>query len=68
MNNQYLLIKIKQRLNKLTSFDYDDIEPWMITEAFNKAQRNWTRRQIEGINQERTGAEQTIRRMLHQKQ
>lgn len=46
MNNNLLQIKIKERLNKLASFDYDNIECWQIVEAFNKAQLEWVRNQI----------------------
>lgn len=46
MNNNLLRIKIYERLNKLSSFDYDNIECWQIVEAFNKAQLEWIRRQI----------------------
>jgi hypothetical protein len=46
MNNNLLRIKIYERLNKLASFDYDNIECWQIVEAFNKAQLEWVRRQI----------------------
>jgi hypothetical protein len=59
MNNNLLQIKIKQRLNKLASFDYDNIECWMVQEAFNKAQIEWTRRQLYGINTRKEGAEQS---------
>ena len=57
MNNQLLQIKIKERLNKLDSDDYENITCWQIQEAFNKAQREWVRRQIDGINQKREGRE-----------
>jgi len=74
MNNNLLQIKIKQRLNKLASLDYDNIECWQIQEAFNKAQLQWTRRHIYGINQRKEGAEESSgliddlqRLMLHQK-
>ena len=60
MNNNLLQIKFKQRLNKLASFDYDNIECWMIQEAFNKAQLEWTRRQLHGLNSKREAAEQSI--------
>ena len=50
INNTTLQLKIKQRLNKLDSQDYDNIQPWQMVEAFNKAQLQWGRRQIEGIN------------------
>jgi hypothetical protein len=59
MNNALLQIKIKQRLNKLASFDYDNLECWQIAEAFNKAQIEWTRRQIYGYNSRKEGAEQS---------
>lgn len=60
MNNNLLQIKIKQRLNKLASMDYDNIECWMIQEAFNKAQLEWTRRQLHGLNLKKEGPEQSI--------
>jgi hypothetical protein len=59
MNNNLLQIKIKQRLNKLDSFDYDNLTCWQIAEAFNKAQIEWTRRQIYGYNIRKEGAEQS---------
>lgn len=46
MDNNLLRIKINERLNKLASFDYDNIECWQIAEAFNKSQFEWIRRQI----------------------
>lgn len=59
MNNDLLQIKIKQRLNKLASFDYDNIECWQIQEAVNKAQFEWVRRQIYGINTRQQGSEES---------
>jgi hypothetical protein len=59
MNNTTLQLKIKQRLNKLASNDYDNLECWQIIEAFNKAQIQWVRRQIMGANQLREAAEQS---------
>ena len=59
MNNTTLQLKIKQRLNKLASQDYDNLECWQIIEAFNKGQLQWVRRQIMGINQLREAAEQS---------
>jgi hypothetical protein len=59
MNNNLLQIKIKQRLNKLASFDYDNLECWQITEAFNKAQLEWVRRQVYGYNLRKEGSEQS---------
>lgn len=46
MNNYLLQLKVKERLNKLASFDYDNIECWQFVEAFNKAQLDWARRQV----------------------
>lgn len=59
MTNNLLQIKIKQRLNKLSSMDYDNIECWMIQEAFNKAQLEWVRRQMYGLNTRKEGTEQS---------
>ncbi len=59
MNNNLLQLKFKQRLNKLASLDYDNLECWQIAEAFNKAQLEWTRRQLYGINIRKEGAEQS---------
>lgn len=63
MQNSVLTIKIKQRLNKLDSQDYDNIECWQIVEAFNKAQVEWVRRQLHGINLVKEGDEQSTRRI-----
>jgi hypothetical protein len=60
MNNNLLQIKIKQRLNKLSSFDYDNIECWMIQEAFNKAQLEWTRRRLHGLNALKETSEESV--------
>jgi len=74
MNNNLLQIKIKQRLNKLASLDYENLECWQVQEAFNKAQLEWTRRQLYGINIRKEGTEQTSglvddlqRLMVHEK-
>ena len=62
MQNSVITIKIKQRLNKLDSQDYDNIECWQVVEAFNKAQVEWTRRQLHGINVVKEGDEESNRR------
>ena len=59
MNNNLFRIKIKERLNKLSSQDYENIQCWQIQEAANKAQIEWTRRQIYGYNARKEGAEQS---------
>jgi hypothetical protein len=63
MNNNLLQIKIKQRLNKLSSLDYDNLECWQIAEAFNKAQIEWVRRQLHGTNNYKEGDENSKRRI-----
>lgn len=60
MTNNLLRIKVQQRLNKLGSFDYDNIECWQIMEAVNKSQREIFRRQVHGINLRKEGAEQSL--------
>lgn len=63
MNNTTLQLKIQQRLNKLASNDYDNIECWKVVEAFNKAQIEWVRRQLRGGNLFQDGDEQSRRRI-----
>jgi len=62
MLNNTIVIKLKQRLNKLDSQDFDNIECWQAVEAFNKAQVEWCRRQLHGINITKEGDEQSTRR------
>ena len=63
MNNTQLQIKFKQRLNKLASNDYDNLECWQIVEAFNKAQIEWVRRQLHGTNAHKEGDEMSTKRI-----
>ncbi len=63
MTNSLILVKFMQRLDKASSSDYGNLEQWMLIEAFNKGQSAWIRRQLEGINQTRTGAEGSTRRI-----
>ena len=63
MLNSTIIIKVKQRLNKLDSQDYDNLETWQIIEAFNKGQVEWCRRQIVGTNLLKQGDEQSRRRV-----
>lgn len=63
MNNTIIQLKIKQRLNKLDSQDYDNLECWQIVEAFNKGQVNWCRRNLHGLNVKQEGDEQSKRRI-----
>tara|TARA_R110000822_G_scaffold1267_4_gene5695 strand:+ start:2994 stop:3692 length:699 start_codon:yes stop_codon:yes gene_type:complete len=62
MQNSTIVIKMKQRINKLDSQDYDNIECWQVVESFNKAQVEWSRRQLHGINLVKEGDEQSTRR------
>jgi len=63
MNNILVQVKIKDRLNKMDSSDFPNIQPYQFIESFNKAQDAWVRRQLQGINQTRTGAEGSTRRI-----
>lgn len=62
MLNSTITIKMKQRLNKLDSQDFDNIECWQIVESFNKAQVEWSRRQLHGMNLVKEGDEGSTRR------
>jgi hypothetical protein len=62
MLNSTITIKMKQRLNKLDSQDYDNIECWQVVESFNKAQVEWSRRQLHGMNIVKEGDEGSTRR------
>lgn len=63
MLNSAILIKVKERLNKLASNDYDNIQDWQIVEAFCKGQVDWTRRNLHGLNIVKEGDEQSTRRI-----
>lgn len=63
MNNSTILIKVKNRLNKLSSNDYTNLDSWIIVEAFNKGQLEWCRRNLHGTNQKQEGADQSSSRL-----
>lgn len=63
MLNSTILIKVKERINKIDSSDYDNIEAWQIIEAFDKAQVDWCRRNLHGTNTKQEGDEQSTRRV-----
>jgi len=63
MTNATIKLKVKLRLNKLASNDYDNLHDWQIVEAFNKATVSWCRRQLAGTNLSKTGDESTKRRI-----
>lgn len=63
MKNSVIKVKVKQRMNKLASNDYDNIMDWQIVEAFKKGMVGWCRRQIQGANLTKTGNESSNRRI-----
>ena len=63
MKNKTIQLKVRERLNKASSNDYDNIECWQVVEAFNKGMVQWCRRQIVGTNNHKTGDEQNTRRI-----
>ena len=63
MTNNTIYLKLKQRLNKLDSQDYDNIECWQVVEAFNKGMVEWCRRNLHGINVMKEGDEASKRRI-----
>jgi len=63
MLNNTIILKVKQRLNKLDSQDYDNLEKWQIIEAFNKGMVDWCRRNLHGLNIVKEGDEQSTRRI-----
>lgn len=63
MDNTTIQLKIRQRLNKLASNDFDNIECWQVVEAFNKGVVVWCRRNLHGLNIKQTGDEQSKRRI-----
>lgn len=63
MLNSTILLKVKQRLNKLASNDYDNIQDWQVIEAFNKGQLEWCRRNLHGLNIVKEGDEQSTSRI-----
>ncbi len=63
MNNLTIRIKIKERCNKLSSDDFDNIACWKIVEAFNKGMVSWVRRNVHGENMLREGDEQSTSRI-----
>ena len=63
MLNSTILLKVKQRLNKLASDDYDNLQDWQVIEVFNKGQVDWCRRNLHGLNIVKEGDEQSTRRI-----
>lgn len=63
MDVRLIPLKIKEQLNKLSSFDYDNIECWQFVEAFNKAQLEKVRVMLKGNTASGFIAEETIDRI-----
>lgn len=63
MKNNLVRLKLKQRLNKLASSDYTNLECWQEVELLNKACVQWVRRQLHGTNMYQEGDEGSKRRI-----
>lgn len=63
MDTNLTRLKLKQRLNKLSSSDFTNLECWQEAELINKAQIGFTRRNLHGGNQYHEGDEQSITRV-----
>lgn len=59
MKPQTAIIKLRTRLNKLHSSDYDNIPDWVAVESINKAALELTRDAVAGRNPTQEGAEET---------
>lgn len=55
--------KMNIRLNKDASSDYDNLWPYIKSEAFNKAVNDWVRRQYRGNNTKQEGDEESTTRV-----
>lgn len=60
MTLQQVATKVKLRLNKGDSGDYDNFWMYQIQEAFQKAISGWVRRQIHGKNVTQEGDEESL--------
>lgn len=63
MDVDTLITKIKLRVNKLDSQDYDNLMIWQILEAYNRAQILFVRSNLQGYNLLNEGDEQSKRRI-----
>lgn len=63
MDNKLLRLKLKQRLNKLASNDFTNLECWQEAELINKAQLQIVRRNLHGNNIYQEGDEQSTTRV-----
>jgi hypothetical protein len=63
MKPQTAILKLRTRLNKLHSSDYDNIPDWAAVEAVNKAAIELSRNAIHGNNRQQEGGEETLMRV-----
>ena len=63
MTPRDILVKVRYRVNKAASSDYDNIVNYHVEEATNKRLIEWVRRQIKGKNQTQEGDEETTGRI-----
>lgn len=61
MDVRLIPVKIKERLNKIDSSDYDNLKCWNYIEAFNKAQLQWCRRHLPSLVNSRETGESTVK-------
>jgi hypothetical protein len=63
MTPQTAILKLRSRLNKISSSDYDNIQDWSAVEAINKAALEISRNIISGNTVTRDGGEETTFRV-----
>lgn len=63
MDNNLVRLKLKQRLNKLASNDFTNLECWQEAELLNKAQLSWSRQNLHGGNIYKEGDESSTSRV-----
>jgi len=63
MDNRTILLKVKLRLNKQASQDFDNLEDYQVVEAYCKGRSDWCRRVLRGINITKDGDEQSTNRI-----
>lgn len=63
MTNDLARLELKNRLNKLASSDFTNLECWQEFALLNKGMFQWVRRQLHGGNQYQEGDEESKRRI-----
>ncbi len=61
--NKTIIKKTEEALNKLSSKDFDNIDPWKVLNAFNEGMTLWIRRNLVGTNLLKIGDEASKRRI-----